>query len=58
MCSAAALLYGTPGSVVRIEPFRGREDYARSRGAAVELVDDPECARLMTEFIARRHGGG
>ena len=31
--------------------FRGPEDYVRSRGVTIEIADDPECVKLMEEFI-------
>jgi cytosine/creatinine deaminase len=34
--------------------FRGPEDYVRSRGVLVEILDDPECVALMDEFIRER----
>jgi cytosine deaminase len=53
MCSGAALLYGIPRIVVgENRTFRGPEEYVRSRGVVVEVVDDPECRRLMETFIA------
>lgn len=53
MCSGAALLYGIPRIVVgENSSFRGPEDYLRSRGVEVRIVDDPECVRLMTRFMA------
>jgi cytosine/creatinine deaminase len=33
--------------------FRGPEEYLRSRGVEIEVVDDAECFELMREFIAR-----
>ena len=52
MCSGMALLYGIPRVVVgENRTFRGPEDYVRSRGVSVEIVDDPECVLLMEEFI-------
>jgi len=52
MCSGAALLYGIPRIVVgENRTFRGPEEYVRSRGVALEVVDDPECRRLMEAFI-------
>ena len=32
--------------------FRGPEDYTRSRGIELEIVDSPECYQLMQQFIA------
>ena len=53
MCSGTALLYGIPRIVIgENRTFRGPEDYVRSRGVELEIVDDPECVRLMQEFIA------
>jgi creatinine deaminase len=55
MCSGAALLYGIPRIVIgENETFRGPEDYVRSRGVKLEIVQDAECIRLMREFIAAR----
>lgn len=52
MCSGAALLYRIPRIVIgENRTFRGPEEYVRSRGVAVEIVDDAECVRLMHEFI-------
>jgi cytosine deaminase len=53
MCSGTALLYRIPRIVIgENHTFRGPEDYMRSRGVALEIVDDPECVALMREFIA------
>jgi cytosine deaminase len=53
MCSGAALLYGIPRIVIgENRTFRGPEEYVRSRGVSLEIVDDEECIRLMSEFIA------
>lgn len=55
MCSGAALLYRIPRIIVgENRTFRGPEDYVRSRGVALEIADDPECTRLMDEFIRTR----
>jgi cytosine deaminase len=52
MCSGTALLYKIPRIVVgENRTFRGPEDYVRSRGVAVEVVQHPDCIRLMEEFI-------
>jgi cytosine/creatinine deaminase len=53
MCSGAILLYGIPHVVVgEDQTFRGEEDLLRSRGVTVDVLQDPECIRLMTAFIA------
>lgn len=52
MCSGMALLYRISKIVIgENRTFRGPEDYVRSRGITIEIVDDPECVRLMEEFI-------
>src|SRR5437764_5649697 len=52
MCSGAALLYRIPRIVVgENQTFRGPEDYVRSRGVTVEVVQHPDCIQLMEEFI-------
>lgn len=53
MCSGTALLYRIPRIVIgENRTFRGPEDYVRSRGVTLEIVDDPECYQLMQQFIA------
>jgi cytosine/creatinine deaminase len=55
MCSGVSLLYGIPRIVIgENRTFRGPEDYLRSRGVVLEIVDDEECVRMMREFIAAR----
>jgi creatinine deaminase len=52
MCSGAILLYGIPHIIVgENETFTGEEDLLRSRGVIVEVLQDAECIRIMTEFI-------
>lgn len=52
MCSGTALLYRIPKIVIgENQTFQGPEEYVRSRGVTVEAVDDPECVKLMEEFI-------
>ena len=53
MCSGAILLYGIPKVVVgENQTFQGPEDYVRSRGVEVEVLNDAECVALMRDFIA------
>jgi cytosine/creatinine deaminase len=53
MCSGTALLYDIPRVVIgENRTFRGPEDYVRSRGVQVEVVDNAECYELMQQFIA------
>ena len=55
MCSGAILLYGIPTVVVgENRTFQGPEDYVRSRGVNVTVLDDQDCVRLMRDFIAAR----
>jgi cytosine deaminase len=55
MCSGAALLYQVPKIVIgENATFRGPEDYVRSRGVELVVLDAPECIALMREFIAAR----
>jgi cytosine deaminase len=54
MCSGAILLYGIPRVVIGENvTFVGEEDLLRSRGVAVELLQDSTCIALMREFIAQ-----
>lgn len=55
MCSGTVLLYGIPRVVIgENRTFKGPEDYVRSRGVELVIVDDPTCRQLMNEFI-REH---
>ena len=55
MCSGAILLYKIPRVVVgENRTFYGGEDLLRARGVEVVVIDDDECTRMMTEFIADR----
>lgn len=52
MCTGAILLYKVPRVVVgENRTFKGPEDYSRSRGVDLRVLDDAECVRLMEEFI-------
>lgn len=52
MCSGAIVLYKIPRVVVgENRTFLGAEEYMRSQGIAVEVLQDAECIQLMTEFI-------
>ena len=52
MCSGAILLYGIPKIVIgENRTFQGPEDYLRSRGVELEIMDDGECRQLMRDFI-------
>ena len=52
MCSGAVLLYGIAKVVIgENRTFCGPEDYVRSRGVEVVIVDNQECRQLMETFI-------
>jgi creatinine deaminase len=53
MCSGTALLYRIPRIVIgEHTTFRGPEDYVRSRGVELTILNDPTCIALMRDFIA------
>lgn len=55
MCSGTALLYRIPRIVIgENRTFQGPEEYVRSRGVKLEILDDPECVQLMKDFVAAR----
>jgi cytosine/creatinine deaminase len=55
MCSGAIVLYGIPRVIIgENQTFLGEEDWLRSHGVTVEVLQDPRCIELMTTFI-RNH---
>ena len=53
MCSGAVLLYGISRVVAGENvTFQGPEEYVRSQGVLLEIVQNAECIQLMREFIA------
>ena len=55
MCSGTAILFKVPRVVIgENASFRGPEDYTRSRGTTLIVVDDPRCRALMQRFMAER----
>src|ERR1700756_679614 len=55
MCSGAALLYKIPRIIVgENATFQGPEEYVRSQGVIVEILQDPTCIQLMRDFIKAR----
>ncbi|MGI9261166.1 MAG: nucleoside deaminase [Woeseiaceae bacterium] len=55
MCSGAVLLYKIPRVVIgENRTFQGPEEYLRSRGVELEIVNDPECMQLMETFIGNQ----
>jgi cytosine deaminase len=52
MCSGAIVLYKIPRVVVgENRTFVGAEEYMRANGIQVDVVQDPECIQIMTDFI-------
>ena len=53
MCSGAALLYKIPRIVIGENlTFKGPEEYVRSKGVELEILQDKTCIQLMNEFMA------
>ncbi len=53
MCSGAIVLYKIARVVVgENQTFLGAEEYVRSHGIQVNVVQDSECIQLMRSFIA------
>ena len=51
MCSGTSLLYKIPRIVAGENVnFRGPEDYVRSRGIELVVVNDPECIEMIVQF--------
>jgi creatinine deaminase len=52
MCSGTALLYKIPKIVIgENKTFQGPEEYLRSRGVELVILNNPECITLMADFI-------
>jgi len=55
MCSGTVLLYKIPKVIIgENKTFQGPEDYVRSRGVELEILNLEECIQLMDDFIAAR----
>lgn len=55
MCSGTALLYKIPKIIIgENRTFQGPEDYVRSRGVEVVILDNEDCYQLMQDFIAAK----
>jgi len=55
MCSGTILLYGIPRVVIgENQTFKGPEDYMKSRGVELVMVDSQECKDLMEKFIREK----
>ena len=52
MCSGTALLYQIPRIVIgENQTFQGPEQYLKSRGVQLQVLNDAECVAMMREFI-------
>jgi cytosine/creatinine deaminase len=52
MCSGAALLYQIPKIIVgENQNFQGPEEYLRTRGVELIILNDPRCIQMMNDFI-------
>lgn len=52
MCSGAILLYGIPKVVIgENKTFRGEEELLQSEGVVLEVLQDPLCIKMMSDFI-------
>jgi cytosine deaminase len=55
MCSGAIALYGIPRVIVgENRSFLGEEEWLRSRGVSIEVVNDADCVALMHDFMRDR----
>ncbi len=57
MCTGTAILHRIPRVVIgEHATFLGREDWMKSEGVEIVLMNDPRCVELMREFIAKNPG--
>lgn len=55
MCSGAIQLYGIPRVVIgENRSFMGEEQWLAGRGVQLEIAQDPDCIKLMREFMTRQ----
>jgi cytosine deaminase len=54
-CSGLVRQFGIPHVVIgEARTFHGGHDWLAEHGVRITLLDDPECARMMTDFIAAK----
>lgn len=52
LCAGAVLLYGIPRVVIgENRTFEATEELLRTHGVTVDVLDDQQCVKMMTEFI-------
>jgi creatinine deaminase len=57
MCSGTVLLYKIPKVVIGENiSFKGPEDYMRSRGVELIILNNRDCIQLMSGFIVAKPG--
>src|ERR1041385_7644957 len=57
MCSGAAVLYKIPRIIIGENvTFKGPEEYVRSQGAEIQVLQDGSCIQMMRDFIAAHPG--
>ncbi len=55
MCSGTCLLYKIPKIVIgENKTFQGPEDYLRTRGVELVILNEQECIELMQKFILEK----
>lgn len=55
MCSGTSILYKIPKIVIAENTtFTGAEDWLKSTGVELEVLNDPECIEMMENFIAEK----
>ena len=55
MCSGTIVQFGIPRVIIgENKNFGGNEEFLRSRGVEVIVVDDAECTALMEKFIREK----
>ncbi len=55
MCSGAILLYGIPKVVIgENQTFLGAEQHLKNSGVVLEVLNEPACIQMMTDFIAAK----
>jgi creatinine deaminase len=55
MCSGTILLYGIPKVIIgENKTFMGEEEYLKSKGVEVTVIDNQECKEIMKKFIAEK----
>lgn len=52
MCSGAIVLYGIPKVIIgENKTFMGEEEWLKSRGVEIEVIQDEQCISMMEDFI-------